>query len=245
MKNAHTERLIEWWGHSKGSGLHPEDECFMQSRPGGQKRLITDELCPIPYVGELRTAKLVVVMLNPGYDVRSQALDEQHEKTMLLNCLRQLPGTSFWPLTIKSRPDGNPPASSRYWRSIFRSFVTSRPLPEEETYLQIARSTCCVQLVPYHSKRAPDVETCRQMPSVRQMTSWIHAEISARQRPMIIFRGWPYLRELQNREPDDLLVAYKPGATFLRRPSFNPQGSLSKNAAEVLADALNKPGQEQ
>jgi len=77
------------------------------------------------------------------------------------------------------------------------------------------------------------------------MTAWIHAEISARQRPMIIFRGWPYLRELQNREPEDLLVTYKPGATFLRRPSFNPQGSLSKKAAEVLAGALTKLGQEQ
>jgi hypothetical protein len=97
MKNAHMEGLIEWWGQSKAQGLHPEDDCFMHSQPGRQKRLITEGLCPIPYVGELRTAKLLVVMLNPGYDARSQALDEQYEKTMLLTAYGNCPGRHSGP----------------------------------------------------------------------------------------------------------------------------------------------------
>jgi len=247
MAPKHTEDLISWWYKSDMEGLHPEDAGYLHKL--GVKRnvsdqIVTQRLCPVPYLGNLRKAKLVIVMLNPSLGSENQLHeDEEHERPNLAVSLRQKGCPDFWPLTIPaSNKEGTRPGSRRYWRQIFSSYVRARSSDlstGEALYGEIARAICCVQLIPYHSRKAPSPVIFYEMPTTRNMVLWIKEEVRAQARPVIIFRGWPYLDEsLRLSTNVETHLPFSPQNGFLRKPSFNPESMLSSRAAAFLDKAL-------
>lgn len=235
----HTSNLVQWWDKADTEGVHPED----LSRSDLDDAFKFKGMCPVPYLGDLTKARLVIVMLNPGLeeDERVRMADEAHEKSHLISALRQESGIGFWPLQIDEMKGGNPggPGSRRYWRSIFRSYVASKADGNPESvYAEIARNICCVQLVPYHSKKGPNTRLGSSLKSVHMMREWITEEIRLAHRPLIIFRGWKYLEDIRGTSENQLFLGFEPGRNFLRRPSFNPMGQHSRRAALMLDKVL-------
>jgi hypothetical protein len=217
--------------------VHPEDEANIDKFAGFEE----DGSPPVPYVGNLTRAKLVMVMLNPGHKgdeernvPRNKAEDEARER-----CLVQDPLEGFWPLTVKKRPDSLVMGGREYWRSIFKSYAVARR-DIEDTYSKIANSVCCVQMVPYASEKGPGVTGAMELKSVKMMQAWIDEELRLAYRPVIVFRGWPYLENLRVRPNDEHFIGFKPNMNFLRRPSFNPRGKYSHEAAKVLDRVLSE-----
>lgn len=170
--------LIRWWGQAIAEGIHPQDALILKHKD----EFATNGMTPVPYLGDLRRARLVIVMLNPGLeeDARVRKADETHEKTHLTAALRQEPGIGFWPLQVHEMSAINPggPGSRRYWRSTFKSYVASKTAEDPESvYAEIGRNICCVQLLPYHSKQAPNKRLGTSLKSVQLMTEWIKEEI--------------------------------------------------------------------
>lgn len=229
-------RLVDWWQAGAGSSAHPEDLPDIAYVDVVQKDIV-----PVPYVGNLTKAKLVMVMLNPGHqgdkELR-QAKDPREDEARRL-CLTQDPAADFWPLTVDRRFDGEDGGGRKYWRSIFKSYAASRG-DIEAMYARIAQAVCCVQLVPYPSKTAPGVTESSRLKSVKMMQEWILAEVRLAIRPVIVFRGWPYLDELRDKPNGGNFLGFKPDINFLRRPSFNPAGKFSRDAAQVLDRVLSE-----
>lgn len=113
---------------------------------GGLARFDVDDVVPEPYVGNVLTAPVIILQLNPGScdeDIRAHA--NPHFRTALLNNLRHAP--SPWPfyfLDPKSR-DTHP--GGRWWRGKLRQ-LTER-LPVE----QVAQRLAVVEWFPYKSAR--------------------------------------------------------------------------------------------
>lgn len=230
----HTGRLVDWWQAGAGSSIHPEDLPDIANVD-----VVKNDVTPVPYVGNLTKAKLVMVMLNPGHKGEEELRGprDPHEDEGRKRCLVQDMSQDFWPLTTSIRPDGQESGGRKYWRSIFKSYAASRG-DIETIYARIAQAVCCVQLVPYPSKTAPGVAESLKLKSVGMMQEWIREEVRLAARPVIVFRGWPYLGDLRDRPNDANFLGFKPDINFLRRPSFNPAGKYSKDAAKALDGVL-------
>src|SRR5579864_9844968 len=108
------EQLIQFWRqfdvHEKNSQIHPEDRRFLlqndfllKDHDSFNKRLTFKDfvrdrrhftpdssaldfsLTPIPYVGDLRKAEVVILMLNPGLDYTCHYAEDLHISRGCLN----------------------------------------------------------------------------------------------------------------------------------------------------------------
>lgn len=230
----HTARLVDWWAAGVGRSVHPEDLADI-----ADVNVFKNDVTPVPYVGNLTKAKLVMVMLNPGHKGEEELRGprDPHEDEARKRCLVQDMSQDFWPLTTSIRPDGQESGGRKYWRSIFKSYAASKG-DIETMYARIARAVCCVQMVPYPSRTAPNVSEAIKLKSVRMVQEWVSEEIRLAIRPVIVFRGWPYLGSLRDKPNDTNFLGFKPDINFLRRPSFNPKGRYSVEAARALDRVL-------
>lgn len=103
------------------------------------------ELLPVPYLGNLKKAKVVVLCLNPGYD---QKLDEKayfKDKYYFRESLKSLKFTShtpFYCLDTKFSYSGG----YIWWTRLLRSLINSFGLTI------LSEKLMCLQYVGYHSK---------------------------------------------------------------------------------------------
>ncbi len=115
-------------------------------------------LIPQPYVGSVRTAKIFVLMLNPGlgpmdyYSEVGPRKDEPYAAALLAN-LRQ-DGNEEYPFFFLNPAFLWHPGAT-YWRRRFdwmvRALQQSSGLPYITCLRHVAREVCCLQVVPYHS----------------------------------------------------------------------------------------------
>ena len=230
--NLHTKRLIKFWKILGLAGAHPEDAKVVRSynhKAKSDRKLYVNNFSPIPWVGNLLKAKVIIVMLNPGMSKLSKQInDEKLERPFLMRNLSQKNNPGLFYLNPKLRETGG----GIYWRRRFNSFVQMSFDDLEDGYAHIAHHVCIVQLIAYHSQKDPS-SIRSKLPSARIMRDWILNEIKLKQRKVLVIRGyndiWP---EKKPSDTTKLLICR--GKLSMRNPSFNPAGTISRHAAGYI-----------
>lgn len=238
IKMTHTKQLIKFWVKARDVGMHPEDAALVKAhnlKAEAKRKLHVDRFTPIPWVGNLHKAKVVIVMLNPGMQkLTKQLRDEKSERPHLVRNLRQKNRPTLFSLDPELKETGG----GRYWRGRFRTYVESQFDNLEDGYAHLSRHICIVQLVPYHSLKDPgSVRT--KLPSAKAMREWILAEIKLKHRKIIVIRGYNDIWPDDKPSNHSKLLICK-GKLSLRRPSFNPTGKVSRHLAKFIGYYLIK-----
>jgi len=232
QNNPHTKRLINFWRKAPVVGVHPEDSVYVKSynlRAKSDRKLYVDNFTPIPWVGNLHKAKVIIVMLNPGMsELPKQLHDERVERPYLVSNLRQNKNPLLFYLNPKLRETGG----GIYWRRRFKSFVENVFDNPEDGYDKIARQICIVQIIAYHSRKNPS-SIRSKLPSARAIREWILEEVKLKRRKVLVIRGyndiWPKIKPSNTSK----LIICK-GKLSMRNLSFNPTGVISINIAQMI-----------
>ena len=235
--NLHTKRLINFWKKAAAVGIHPEDAAYVKSynlRAKSDRKLYVDNFTPIPWVGNLHKAKVVIVMLNPGMsELPKQLHDERVERPYLVSNLRQKKNPLLFYLNPKLKETGG----GIYWRRRFKSFVKNSFDNLEGGYAHIARRVCIVQIIAYHSRKNPS-SIRSKLTSARAMKEWILDEVKLKRRKVLVIRGyndiWP-----KNKPSNSAKLLICKGKLSMRNPSFNPTGRISRYLATKLLAAMS------
>lgn len=154
-----TDDLIAFWARLGEGGLHPDDAGGRM--PAG---IETAALCPIPWMGPLRHARVYVLLLHPVLtpEDRPYAAARQDFAEEMRDNLR---GTRPW-LYLLDRFQDHP---GRRW-------ATHRFGPD--IGLPAATSICTLHLVAYHAaRRGPAARAARKLPSAEAMRRFVRATL--------------------------------------------------------------------
>jgi hypothetical protein len=115
-------------------------------------------LLPIPYIGDLRTAKVFLLMANPGLghsDYKAEYDDIEYREAVNQN-IKQIPDRDypFFCLNPKFAWTGG----FQYWEKKFESLATKlrkiTGTSYEETWQLLAKNVVVLELIPYRSKNS-------------------------------------------------------------------------------------------
>lgn len=187
------ERYLQFWSvlHSeRRDWLHPDDreiveefadheihdfKSFVVSRDMGsyERNIVHRGLIPIPHIGDLRAAKVVVLYANPGFDVmdywaeyeRPEFRKRSHES--LIGIFNQ-----EFPFHFLD-PSFCWTGGFRWWRSRFGSvlnhYATSvfshDATPHRAAYEHLSARIIALEAFPYHSIRGLPSAMIRKLPS--------------------------------------------------------------------------------
>ena len=230
--HSHTKRLVKFWRKAGDMGVHPADAALVKAhnlKAKAERKLHVNQFTAIPWVGNLSTAKVIIVMLNPGMQkLTKQLRDEKSERPHLVRNLRQ----KNQPTLFCLHPELKETGGARYWRGRFKTYVESQFDNHEAGYAHLSRHICIVQLMPYHSQKDPG-GVRQKLPSSMAMREWILAELKLKRRKIIVIRGyddiWP-----ENKPANHSKLLICKGKLSLRRPSFNPSGKVSRQLARFI-----------
>jgi len=171
-------------------------------RLNGDSRIVFEDN-PVPYVGNPKTAKVVLLALNPGHNAGAFA-DECHNDPKLRNTAEknlrheplQYPFYVFDPRFCGS-------GGHIYWQQKLRHIIYKIGMA------QTAKTVCCIQFFPYHSKsankRAMNSKKRGYLPSQQYNFELVRNAIADNKR-IFIMRGetnWyeavPELRKYKNK----------------------------------------------
>jgi hypothetical protein len=163
------------YGHNKSYGSwerYIRDPNFLE-----QSSDLRLDLLPVPYVGNLRTASIFFLLLNPGFspvdyfaEYKVRAFKEAQIET-----LRQARDCSFMGLDPQFSWSGG----FRYWQSKLNEIITQfgedTGISYGEAHAFVRKTVAAIELFPYHSTsfRVP-AKVINQLTSVRLANSYVH-----------------------------------------------------------------------
>lgn len=184
--------LARYWSQYKSGGVHPSDDRYLNasnslrwSCAAARQRtclfqadrsfhgLVHTNLNPQPFVGNLDSASVYILMANPGLEL-SDYDDDFGNATHITaseNNLRQT-GIGFYPLLEASANTG----ASRYWlsrvRALERDLVNSLEISPAQARKLLVRELAVIESGPYHSKTFPGA-WCDRLPSSRAARAFV------------------------------------------------------------------------
>jgi hypothetical protein len=141
------------------------------------------DLLPTPFVGNLRTACVYLLMLNPGFGSHDYfgeyEVPEFH--TALINNLRQARSNSFFFLDPRFSWHGG----FRYWHTKLRNTVDALAKDFDISYGNARKffqeKLAVIELAPYHSKKSAVLgPVLKSLHSVRLAKDFVHDELLPR-----------------------------------------------------------------
>jgi hypothetical protein len=188
-----TDVLIQFWRemdlnaqpyvHPKDKGYLTDDLCYvyqnhesyLQSHNFQNSEIgFHTSLLPVPYAGNLKTASIFLLLLNPGLGIQdyhgetsSPSFVEAAKRNIRQeNISDEYPFFLFDPKFIW-HPGG------QYWLKRFSDYILEVSIQKEKSYLEaisyISSKIAVVELVPYHSKSFGHHKLIRNLKSVDQM----------------------------------------------------------------------------
>src|SRR5665213_2783340 len=219
-----TESLIEFWQRCPLENqpfVHPDDEPILKdilSRNGrwgkndatsfdsyiAHPRFGDPEdnhlhlsLLPVPYVGDLRNAKIVILLLNPGFDYCDYWAE--HEMPGFREQLKRNLSQSFE--GIEYPFSGLDPQFCWYsgfmwWerklREVIQKIALNRNWSYRDALSDLSRNLACVELIPYHSSSFGDHKLIGRLPSIERAKVFVHEQLlpdaAADKRTLIVTR---------------------------------------------------------
>lgn len=145
-------------------------------------------LLPIPFLGDLLHASVYILLLNPGFapdDYYAEEHSPEYRRALIRN-LRQEHGDAAYPF-ISLDPRFSWHAGFTYWHGrlggIASELARKRDLSHQAALSELARATCALELLPYHSASfgLPDGLLDR-LASVRLIQQFVHDVLVPRAR---------------------------------------------------------------
>lgn len=187
------EKLIEFWRRLEFNSpnyIHCDDKDIIaddriadfknydqyldSNSPGSDIKSLQVNLLPIPYVGNLREAKIFLLLLNPGFIVQDYyAESNSHELVLALqNNIRQEGISDDYPFLFLD-PQYLWHPGGIYWLKHLNKYVIEVMKQKQKTYRQalsyVSSKVAVLEIVPYHSKSfgyhnlAKDLESAKKM----------------------------------------------------------------------------------
>lgn len=214
------ETFLTFWGQFKAHGqtyIHPADRNF---------RNLNDfelSLLPIPFVGNLREAEAVILMLNPGLSADDVAWEQNQafRAAVERNLSQSFPEGAF-PFFYLDPQFGQHPGAG-YWaasrripdkrdqqklRSVIEALAQRDGVCEAAARAHVARKVAVVQLVPYHSAKLKRRDVFGNLLSVCQARAFVHGLVREQSKLVIAARSvheWGFAEPQNNQH----LVVYR------------------------------------
>jgi hypothetical protein len=216
-----TASFLSYWSRFTPTAypfVHPEDT--------GSSFLADFELSmlPIPFVGDLREAEAIILMLNPGLKADDAAWEqkpafrsalernltqifpsESHPNFYLDPAFNQHPGAGYW--SKSRRLSGKRDLQKLF--SVVQALSLRDNVSVAAAQAHVSRKVAIVQLAPYHSANLKRRGALCALPSSRHARAFVHGLISERSKLVIAARSvaeWGLAGQLTTSH----LVVYKP-----------------------------------
>lgn len=132
------------------------DECREQFDPWCESSPLHTGLVPLPFVGDVRRAKVYFLLLNPGLSANDYYAEYEAKgfrQRLLANLRQDFTETEypFYPLD----PDCAWHSGNEYWegklKHIALQLCQRSSLPHSQVRKFLAQSVCAIEMLPYHS----------------------------------------------------------------------------------------------
>lgn len=153
---------------------------FLNSPRFGQDDGFHFSLLPIPYAGNLASADIFILMLNPGFHEGDYYAEYENQefRSAALNSLRQdFSDSSYWFQCLNPAFCWHP--GYGYWTKKLGSLISELAKHHWEgnsqsALLEVSRRIAVVESVPYHSRSFKDGALLNELPSALLVKSWVH-----------------------------------------------------------------------
>jgi hypothetical protein len=145
------ESLADW---RKPVRWRSWEQCQAGYDPWADKTPLHLGLCPLPFIGDVRNAKVCFLLLNPGLaelDYFAEYKVPQFASRLRANLRQDFSGTEypFFPLD----PQFAWHSGNRYWQTKLGPVINKLAKPSQHAHVRkvVAQNVCAIELVPYHS----------------------------------------------------------------------------------------------
>lgn len=145
-------------------------------------------LLPIPFLGDVLHASIYILLLNPGFapdDYYAEEHSPEYRQALIRNLRQEHEGAAYPFFSLDPRFSWH--AGFTYWHGrlggIASALARQRNLSCQEALSEIARTTCAIELLPYHSTSfglPPGL--LDQLASVRLVQQFVHGVLVPRAR---------------------------------------------------------------
>lgn len=227
-------RYADWNAFVKDPDFGDPDE--------GRSQLHFD-LLPAPFVGNLKTASVFLLMLNPGFGPHDYfgEYEVPEFRNALLNNLHQTPNNSFLFLDPRFSWHGG----YDYWhtklKGVIKAFANKMDIPYGRARRFFQAKIAALELVPYHSENfgVPD-RVISSLPSAQLAQTFVHEELVPRARSgkclLVVTRGVSKWKLAEHKN----IVMY--GATEARSAHLSPESRGGKAIFKFLSSAFVAEG---
>jgi len=202
---------------SIGQMTYETFDSYVQSKSFGAKAETAFHygLLPIPFVGDLLSAKVFILLLNPGLshgdyyaEYQSNKFREAHIRNLYQDNKKSSYPFHFLDPTFAWHP------GFVYWQSKFddllQHIASEKGISYQESLRFLSKRVACLELYGYHSKTYKGISKRKMLPSTKLMLDYVQQDLILRARngqiSIIVTRGkseWGVLSE--ERQPNIIL----------------------------------------
>jgi len=189
-------KLIEFWKELNLASkpyIHPRDTAlsiklchsfsdlkdYYETRYWNDNGIFHTDLMPIPYIGNIQSAKIFLLTKNPGFslsDYYSEHSSVAFEAEQKRNLLQNHSDSEFPFLFLN--PNFLWHAGAEYWLNKLKDYIIYVKEQRKVTYLEatsiVSKNVAVLELVPYHSVNFSQNHLLKKLNSVGQMKSFVN-----------------------------------------------------------------------
>ncbi len=164
---------------------------------GNEKTKLHIGLLPVPFMGNVEKADIILFMLNPGIshsDYYAEMCVPKLREFLVRNLRQKLQNQRFPFICLDPEFAGHPGFGYWYKRllEITSHLEKSRKITHQEALSLVASRVACLQLVPYHSEQSTQLDP-NKLESSRLAINYARTELSNRAKAgnalLIVLRG--------------------------------------------------------
>ena len=161
---------------------------------GKKKHKIFSTLYPVPFFGNILTAKVYILSGNPGFHTLN--FIEDYENKTMINLLKRNIKLDFLDLPFNLDKSVAFTGGYKYWEPIYKKIVEELAVNSNRNFEEIKeyvyRNVAVIESVVYHSQKKPDSKLFK-LPSSELNKMFVHdyvmERVSANEAMIFVWRG--------------------------------------------------------
>ena len=186
-------------------------------------------LLPVPYVGNIQKAHILILMLNPGLshgDYFAEYNVMEFREAVIRNLRQENTGHDDSSIFLNPRFAWHP--GFGYWQKklhdIVRALAKRSSITYQEALSRVQEKIACLELFPYHSKNFGAHKLLDELPSVLTMIEFVHDMVFPRvqngELTVIVTRGAKYWKL----PPHEKIIQYEGTETRAAHLTLDSKG---------------------